>query len=281
MKKAVVSIDLEDWYHLDYVDIKKSNYTMLDGFENILSETEGRKIPISVFCVTEILDSLKNFFKGIDHSYLDNIDIGLHGIDHTRPLLLEPKEFRKTVSDGKKILEDFFGKEVLGYRAPCFSLDRERLDILIEEGYSYDSSYIKFKDHPLYGEIDLRGFVSVQDNIYQKDNFYEFEISTLNIAKKNIPISGGGYLRIFPWYIFSRMLNKYLSFNDNYTIFLHPFEFSNLKTPAVKELTFMNKFRFKYNQQNGLTKLVKLLNLLSKNNIKFTNYKELMFFHNN
>ena len=66
---------------------------------------------------------------------------------------MSPKQFREDVRRSKSILEDLTGEAVIGYRAPTFSIDVERLwalEILAEEGYCYDSSIFPIR-HDNYG----------------------------------------------------------------------------------------------------------------------------------
>ena len=80
--------------------------------------------------------------------------------------------------------------------------------MLIESGYNFDSSKIQFKKHPLYGSISTKEFTKCESNIFKnKNNFFEFEIPTQNFLGQNLPISGGGYLRIFPTF-FYKIFNK-------------------------------------------------------------------------
>ena len=64
-------------------------------------------------------------------------EIASHGSDHKRVTELSPAEFRESVSSSKAILEDVAGRQVIGYRAPSFSIVRGyewALDVLIDEG---------------------------------------------------------------------------------------------------------------------------------------------------
>src|SRR4051812_29418524 len=70
-------------------------------------------------------------------------EIASHGWGHERITTLSPDQFRVSVRDSKRALEDLTGQQVVGYRAPSFSIVRGgewALDILLEEGYRYDSS---------------------------------------------------------------------------------------------------------------------------------------------
>ncbi|MGH7607377.1 MAG: polysaccharide deacetylase family protein, partial [Gemmatimonadales bacterium] len=70
-------------------------------------------------------------------------EIASHGWDHRRIPHQTPDEFRASVRRTKHMLEDAVGAAVAGFRAPSFSIVRGAewaLDVLIEEGYAYDSS---------------------------------------------------------------------------------------------------------------------------------------------
>ena len=41
-----------------------------------------------------------------------------------------PAVFRAEIQKAKQMLSDLFQTEIKGFRDPCFSLDKERLDIL-------------------------------------------------------------------------------------------------------------------------------------------------------
>src|SRR5690606_28873885 len=65
-------------------------------------------------------------------------EVASHGWGHERVTTLSPEEFRRSIRDSKRILEEITGREVLGYRAPSFSIVPGRewaMDLLIEEGY--------------------------------------------------------------------------------------------------------------------------------------------------
>ena len=89
-----------------------------------------------------------------------------------------------------------------GYRAPSYSITRKSLwalDILVEEGFSYDSSIFPIV-HDVYGIPGGRRFPHQIETATGK--IKEFPISTfpMKIGKwsSQLPVSGGGYLRLLP-----------------------------------------------------------------------------------
>lgn len=275
MKYAVLSLDIEDWYHLDYFSGKESDraYSMLDGLEVYRETLASHNIPSSYFVLGEVAQSLKATLRELCEQ---GNDIGSHGWGHTRPLTMAAGAFESEVKECKKNLEDILGRPVIGYRAPCFSLDRERLDILKEAGFKLDSSRIKFGDHPLYGDLDVDDFQENSQAIYSSGDFFEFEVSTLPIFGKRIPVSGGGYLRIFPWTIMRALVEQYLKKSSFFTLYIHPFELSTLANPDFPDgIPMLNKIRFSLGRSTVVAKLNSLIGLVRKNGYQFTTFSAL------
>ena len=222
MKKAVLSLDVEDWYHLDYFDRSQcdTSNSLLDGLDVYVDLLESMSLPSSFFVLGEIAQGKIEYFKALVRS---GHDVGSHGWNHIRPMMLGIDEFRVDLHRCRDVMKEINGERGFGYRAPCFSLDRERLDIVKESGFAYDSSRIDFGDHPLYGSIDMNGYDNLSKAVYRSGDFTEFEVPTLSILGKNIPISGGGYLRLFPWRLMKTLINQYLKKNDLYVLYIHPF----------------------------------------------------------
>lgn len=126
-------------------------------------------------------------------------ELATHGQDHRRVTTLTPREFREDVRRSKRTIEDAAGVEVIGYRAPSYSIVRETLwamDVLIEEGFRYDSSIFPIH-HDRYGIPDFPRF----PRPVRGSNgaaLHEVPISTVRVAGVNLPFVGGGYLRHFP-----------------------------------------------------------------------------------
>lgn len=126
-------------------------------------------------------------------------ELATHGQDHRRVTTLTPREFREDVRRSKRTIEDTAGVEVIGYRAPSYSIVRETLwamDVLVEEGFRYDSSIFPIH-HDRYGIPDFPRFPRpVRGG--NGTALHEVPISTVRVAGFNLPFVGGGYLRHFP-----------------------------------------------------------------------------------
>ena len=56
MKKiALLSMDVEDWYHLDYITQRESDISMMDGLDCFLALAEKHNVSTTLFTLTELL----------------------------------------------------------------------------------------------------------------------------------------------------------------------------------------------------------------------------------
>lgn len=277
-KKVYLTIDIEEWYHLDYLkeyELNKSLSKTIPQIFDFLDVLDYLNIKATFFILGEIAEENADIIKDIhDRGH----EIGCHGLDHELLYNKSDDEFKEQVLNAKDILNKVIGKDVVnGYRASCFSMDRKKLEILRECGYKYDSSYISFAQHPLYGSLDLNGFDKVEDLIYINDDFLEFEIPTYKIGKYNIPISGGGYLRLFPYVLNSFLIKKYLKENNNFILYLHPFELTDVDLPLDKNINMKNRLRAQVGRKKNLKKLEKILKMLLNKGAEFGTLEEEYF----
>ncbi len=153
-------------------------------------------------------------------------EVASHGWDHRRVTELSPVEFREDIRRTKAVLEDLSGVEVIGYRAPNYSIVEETLwalDIILELGHRYDSSIFPIR-HDRYGIPGADRFPWVIRE-QPEDQLVEFPISTVRLAGMILPFVGGGYLRHFPaWFIHwgMRRLNRRES--QPAMVYIHPWE---------------------------------------------------------
>lgn len=151
-------------------------------------------------------------------------EIASHGYGHELVHTQTPTQFREDVRRSKQILEDLIGRQVMGYRAPSFSITSRTewaISVLVEEGYRYDSSiYNRFRG--------TRGIAVARAGAYQLETeagtIWEVSPSTMNACGLQLPVAGGGYFRLFP-YAASKMFLKNLEKQGSQLVmYLHPWE---------------------------------------------------------
>lgn len=273
-KTAVLTIDVEEWYHLEYFknfkcDRKKS---VIDGLDVFTSIMDKHNIKASYFIVGELINSLKDTILDLNNK---GHDIGLHSYFHKRPIEQNINEFVKDTYENISEMKTFLPHNSFGYRSPCFAIDRERLNELINLGIQYDASKITQKEHPLYINLDLDGFEKVERDIYKKKSFKVFEVSTIKFLGLNIPISGGGYLRIIPWPLYIWLLKKYLKKSNFYNFFIHPFELSKANFDLPKNTPYLTKLRYNYKRNKVKKRLNRIIELLKENGYCFKTFSQI------
>lgn len=266
-------MDIEDWYHLNYFLGKADkSYSMLDGFGNYVDLLNRHNIKTTFFVLSELGDQIREELK---YAVSCGHEIACHGKTHVRPLDMQPDAFRAEITQAKAELEDIIGKEVIGYRAPCYGIDDERYAIVRQAGFKYSSSRMNVPNHPLYGEIDLSQYEQPIDGIYYKDGFAEFSLSTQKVLGKHIAVSGGGWIRILPWNLLMKPLIKtYLKDADSYSLYIHPFELSKVKMPDVENTGFLTNIRARRGLGKVEPRVEELVAMLEKNGFGFHTFAD-------
>tara|TARA_B110000114_G_scaffold133667_1_gene140115 strand:+ start:428 stop:1270 length:843 start_codon:yes stop_codon:yes gene_type:complete len=273
-KIAVFSIDVEEWYHLEYFKNSKTDKkkSVMDGLHTFIKIVDKHNIKASFFIVGELIQTLKKTIKKLD---IEGHDIGLHSYFHKRPVVQNINEFIKDTKDTISEMKSILPNNSFGYRSPCFAIDRERLDEVIKLGIKYDASKITQKEHPLYVNLDLDGFEKQERDIYKKDFFKVFEVSTIKFLGVNIPIAGGGYLRIIPWPIYIWLLKKYLKESTFINFFIHPFELSSMNFDLPENTPYITKFRYNYKRNKVEKRLNRIIELLKENDYNFKTFSQI------
>ena len=152
-------------------------------------------------------------------------EVASHGWDHRRVTRQTPEEFRESVRRTKQVLEDLSGSPVLGFRAPSYSIVAGRewaLDVLVEEGYRYDSSLFPVR-RPGYG------YAAAPRDPYWIDRpagrLAEVPPATLRVLGVNLPAAGGAYFRLLPYGLVRAALRDCERRGVAGTFYVHPWEF--------------------------------------------------------
>ena len=151
-------------------------------------------------------------------------EIASHGFWHERVTSLGRDAFRQDLRSSKHVLEDLTGKEVVGYRAPSFSIIpgwEWAFDILVEEGYRYDSSLFPIRRRG-YGYPDSPRAPHLIHRAGGR--IAEFPLATTSIFRYPVPAAGGGYLRQFPIAILRRAFREATERAEPATFYIHPWE---------------------------------------------------------
>lgn len=225
--EKVVSVD--DWKDIS-PRVEKNTQRLLELFEK-------NNAKATFFVLGWVAERFPDLVK---HIAASGHEVASHGYWHRRATEQTPQVFKDDVEKTRKMLQDLTGEPINGYRAPSFSFNTENewvYDVLAEVGHQYSSSVYPVK-HDLYGIPDAPRF-----KYKTSQGLWEIPLSTLNIAGKNIPISGGGYFRLYP-YRFTAWAIKQFHRKDaeSYIFYMHPWEIDP-DQPRQAGLSKKSRFR--------------------------------------
>lgn len=175
-------------------------------------------------------------------------ELASHGYGHLRASDQDRAQFTQDISSAKAILEDIGGQQVLGYRAPSFSIGHGNLwalEALHEAGYRYSSSIYPVR-HDHYGMPDAPRFAWHPNG---SDGLLEVPITTVRLGQRNLPAGGGGYFRLFP-YALSRWLMQQVNQRDGQPaiFYFHPWEIDPGQ-PRPDGINLKTRFRHYVNME--------------------------------
>ena len=198
-----MSVDVEDYFHVSVFDgiVPRTEWDAMESrvcvnterLLDIFDEYSVRSTFFVLGWVGEKYPALVTKIAARGH------EVASHGYAHRLVYDQTPAAFREDVRRAKALLEEASGRPVVGYRAPSYSITPRSLwalDVLIEEGYQYDSSIFPIR-HDRYG-------IPVSDRRpYRIDrnggSLIEVPGSTTRLGPMNLPVAGGGYFRILPY----------------------------------------------------------------------------------
>lgn len=152
-------------------------------------------------------------------------ELASHSYDHGLVYDKTPETFAADLRRARQAIGDATGVSVSGYRAPSYSVTERSLwalDVLIDEGYTYDSSIYPIR-HDRYG---IPGWAR---HIHRVDraggSLWELPGSTVRHLGTNLPMGGGGYFRLLPYRWTSAGIRRLNEHERRPAIFyLHPWE---------------------------------------------------------
>jgi polysaccharide deacetylase family protein (PEP-CTERM system associated) len=252
-----LTIDVEEYFQVEAfandVNIRDwGNYESRIEFQmdTLLELLEEKKVFATFFVLGIIAEKHPNIIRKIV-SY--GHELASHGYNHQHISKQTRESFSSDINQAKKLLEDISSSNVLGYRAPCFSIapDNEWAhDEIKKAGYLYSSSTYPIA-HDFYGVPN-----APRTPYYLKNGLLEIPVSTCKFRNKTLPAGGGGFFRLLPYFIYNKMLKTSYSQLGFINFYTHPWEYDP-EQPKIKS-SFKSNFRHNINQHSALTKLGKL-----------------------
>jgi polysaccharide deacetylase family protein (PEP-CTERM system associated) len=225
-----LTVDVEDYFHVSALagaiqrDTWDSRESRVEGNVRrllaLFDETGARGTFFVLGWVAERYPELVREIARRGH------EIACHGFSHRLVYEQPPREFHEETLRAKKLLEDVTGAAVLGYRAASYSIVRRSLwalDTLVELGFAYDSSIFPVR-HDRYGIPDAERSPHRLATPGGKA-IVEWPLSTARAFGLKLPVSGGGYFRLLPYWL-TRWGLKSINQREArpFIFYLHPWE---------------------------------------------------------
>jgi polysaccharide deacetylase family protein (PEP-CTERM system associated) len=258
-----MTVDVEDYYQVSAFakQVTKADW---EGFESRVEGNTHRILDIfdengfkaTFFVLGWIAERHPELIREISNR---GHEVASHGYSHDLIYRQTPEIFRDETSRSKQVLEDIVGLPVKGYRAASYSITRQSLwalDILCDLGFVYDSSIFPIM-HDRYG---IPGAKTVPHQYETENNqrIIEYPLSTVGLGRKRFPISGGGYFRLFPYWLTKAGLGR-VNGKDRvpFIFYMHPWEIDEGQ-PRIKS-SRLSEFRHYNNIDKFETRLRRLI----------------------
>ncbi len=239
-----LTIDVEDYFqvsafapYISRMEWNSRECRVERNVNRILDMLAAKEIKATFFTLGWIAERYPQLVRRI---VKEGHELASHGYGHERASDLSEEAFAADIRLAKILLEDLSGVEVKGYRAPSFSIGTGNLwafDCLAREGYTYSSSIYPIK-HDHYGMPDAPRFAHKV-----RDTLTEVPVTTVRMFGRNLPSSGGGYFRLFPYALSRWLLNRVNGQDHQSAIFyFHPWEI-DVDQPRVAGINAKTRFR--------------------------------------
>ncbi len=224
------TIDVEDYFQVAALAAAipreswpTREYRVERNTERILGLLDEKRVRGTFFVLGWVAERSPGLVKRIAAA---GHEIACHGFSHELIYRQSQDEFLQETTRAKCHLEEIIGQPVLGYRAASFSITRQSLwalDVLIDLGFAYDSSVFPIR-HDRYG---IPGAAPEPGRIVAPSQraLVEFPMSAATFLGVQVPVSGGGYFRILPYWLTRAGLEQINRRADRpFTFYLHPWE---------------------------------------------------------
>ena len=227
---------------LNALSIDLEEYFQVSNFDEVIDRDRWHELPSRLPAVTERLLTLLDEFDCRATFFVlgwvaerspslirviaeRGHEIASHGYAHELVHQLGPERFRTDLRRCRRALEAASDTEVVGYRAPSFSITARStwaLRTLAEEGFSYDSSIFPVR-HPRYGMPSFPRRPLTLD-FGDGTTLREFPLTTIRVGPVALPIAGGAYLRFLPPRVFRWGWDHLERRAEPSILYLHPWE---------------------------------------------------------
>jgi polysaccharide deacetylase family protein (PEP-CTERM system associated) len=255
--KNILTVDVEEAFHRNDLCLSQHERELLGG--RVVEQTQ-RLVALlraagqqgTFFVLGEVAEQYPDLVKQLGE---DGFELGLHGYYHHLIYEQGKEAFRRETHAAKDLLEEIVGREVVGFRAPSWSITQQSLwalRILAGMGFQYDSSILPAKSY-------LEGIHRSNPLIHQRAEAGIIEVppSVVSIGRFRLPFSGGLYLRTLPYWFIRFCIKSLNKKGLPAVIYLHPWELDT-ELPRLR-LGWKGRYALYHNLDTVQTKVERLL----------------------
>jgi len=225
-----MTVDVEEYFHVEALanSIERSSWDsrpsrVVESTRKLLEAFDDANTRATFFILGVVAQKQPALVKEIAAA---GHEIACHGQSHRLVYKQSRDEFTRESRDAKARLEDLTGCPVNGYRAASFSITAASmwaLEVLADLGFTYDSSVAPVR-HDLYGVPNACREAHVL-KLSGNRRIVELPPATLDLGVGNLPFGGGGYFRLFPYWLTRMGLSRINSREKApFVFYLHPWE---------------------------------------------------------
>jgi polysaccharide deacetylase family protein (PEP-CTERM system associated) len=257
----IMTIDVEEWFHI--LDIAEApDVARWDALESRVERNVDQLLTAlgtagaraTCFVLGWVAEKHPQIVRKI---VAEGHEIAAHGDTHQLAFRQGREAFRADIRKVKRTLEDVSGVEVVGYRAPGFSITSETpwaFEEVVSAGYRYDSSL--FPASRGHGGLPSAPRAPFTISTPSGD-LLEIPLSVVDLFGARICFFGGGYLRLFPYAVIRAMRRRVNEEGLPVVYYIHPREIDpghpRLKMPLIR------RFKSYVNLSTTMPKLRRIL----------------------
>ena len=166
-------------------------------------------------------------------------EVASRGFYHRSLKNLTDEEFREDLRRTNRAIEDACGQKVIGYRAAeklNFEKDSWILDVLADEGFVYDASFLPSKKTEKAKRVAHQVHTS-------GTAIWEFPYSTRDLGVGLLPISGGNYFRQIPYTLMRHAVRSWHErTSEPFVFYFHVWELDP-EQPRISAASSYNRIR--------------------------------------
>lgn len=252
----ILTFDIEEWYHFDIFceeDTWLNQPRRIDLYlPKVLDKLDALDTKATFFCLGWIAEAYPEVLKQIQKR---GHELACHSYRHLFVREMTPETFNDDLVMALDRIENVVGEKITSFRAPAFTISEDAtwaFEVLAKNGIENDCSIFPttrtFGGFPSFGE-GKPALIKYKDY-----KIKEFPINTGKVLGKEFVFGGGGYFRLFPYFLIKKLMSE----SDYNMTYLHMRDF-DYGQPRMKHLSTMRYFKSYYGIKGAYSKFEKML----------------------